>query len=78
MDSFKRSCYGGMWDANTVVPHDRKAKLLTIVAIPELVFIFVPFLVCGQWVFEPRFRLDNRLHERLQPRDAIGDRAEDG
>ena len=67
-----------MRDANTVIPHDRKAKLLTIVTILELVFVFVPFLMHGQWVFEPRFRLYDRFHERLQSRDTIGERAEDG
>ena len=67
-----------MWDATTVIPHDREAKLPTMVAILELVFVVVPFLPHGQWVFEPGFRLYDRFHEHLQSRDAIGDRAKDG
>lgn len=67
-----------MRHANTVIPHDREAKLVTIVTILEQVFVFVPFLAHRQWVFKPGPRLYDRFHERLQTRDATGDRAEDG
>ena len=78
LDLFECSCYGWVRDANTVIPHDREAKFVTIVTILELILVFVPFLVNGQWVLEPGFRLYDCFHERLQSRDATGNRAKDG
>lgn len=77
LDLFKRPCDRRMRDADTVIPHNRKAKFATIVPIFELVFVFVPFLAHGQWVFDPGFRFDDRFHKRLESRDAAGDRAKD-
>lgn len=63
---------------DAIVPHDRKAQVLTKPMVREFVLVFVPLLPNRKRVLEPWFRVNDSFHKDLEPAETVCHRTEHG